>query len=267
MLAIITSLILLLSSISFSFAGSKDLILATTTSLQDSGLLDVLMPVFEKESGYRVKVIAVGSGEALALGSKGEADLIISHSPQAEEKFMKKGYGTQKRPVMENDFILVGPPTDPAEVRSAENIEEAFKKIAAKKAPFISRGDESGTHRKELDIWSRVKINPEESWYLETGQGMGETLRIADQKQGYTLVDRATFLSQKKGLGLTILSKGDKSLINLYSVIELNYERFPGIKKEGARALSDFLFSPQGQAIIREFGRDLYGQPLFVPVK
>ena len=243
----------------------QDVILATTTSTQDSGLLDVLVPEFEKRTGYKVKVIAVGTGQALEMGKRGEADVLLVHSPQAERELVDSGVGINYRLVMHNDFVLVGPENDPAGVKAAKSAVEAFKKIAATQSTFVSRGDESGTHKKEKEIWQEAGIAPGGRWYQEAGTGMGNTLNIASEKGGYTLSDRATFLANQKHLKLKILLEGDKSLLNIYHVMQVNPEKFAKVNAAGAKAFVDFLVSPEGQQIIGSFGVDKYGQPLFFP--
>jgi tungstate transport system substrate-binding protein len=247
-------------------AQQKNIILATTTSTQDSGLLDVLLPVFEKKTGYFVKTIAVGSGQAMAMGQKGEADVLLAHSPAAEIKFVGEGYGINRRIVMHNDFIIVGPPDDAAKIRGLKSAAEAFKGIASAKDLFISRADNSGTHAKEKAIWMASKINPEkEKWYQQTGLGMGETLNVASEKRGYTLADRGTYLALKKNLQLDILTEGDAILLNIYHVIEVNPAKWPKVNAAGAKAFADFMVSPQTQGIIETFGVDKFGSPLFFP--
>jgi tungstate transport system substrate-binding protein len=247
-------------------AASRSLILATTTSTQDSGLLDVLIPIFEKETGYFVKTIAVGSGQAMAMGEKGEADVLLVHSPEAEKKFMEKGAGVNRRLVMHNDFVIAGPASDPAKLLSAKTSAEAFRKIAASQALFLSRGDNSGTHAKEKGLWKTAGINPEgQKWYQQTGLGMGETLNVTAEKKGYTLTDRGTYLAMKKTLGLDILLEGDHRLLNVYHVIEVNPSRWPMANAPGAKAFADFLISKRVQEIISRFGVDKYGKPLFFP--
>ena len=244
----------------------KNIILATTTSTQDSGLLDVLLPIFEKATGYFVKTIAVGSGQAMAMGQKGEADVLLVHSPDAEKKFMAEGYGVNRRLVMHNDFIIVGPNTDPARIKGSKSSLEAFRKIAATNAVFMSRGDNSGTHAKEKSIWKVAGINPEgQKWYQQTGLGMGQTLSVAAEKKTYTLADRGTYLAMKKNLGLDILVEGDAVLLNIYHVIEVNRAKWPKVNSLGAKAFSDFMVSRQTQDIIRKFGVEKYGSPLFFP--
>jgi len=241
-----------------------DLILATTTSLQDSGLLDVLLPRFEAASSHRVKAIAVGSGEALRMGEQGNADVLIVHSPADEEKFMAAGYGKDRKELMTNDFVLVGPEADPARVRGRPVL-DALRAVFLKGAIFLSRSDGSGTDKKERDLWKRAGFEPKGRWYLETGQGMAETLRIASEKAGYILTDRGTFLSLAGRLDLRVLVEGEKILLNVYHVITVNPERFPETNISGAEALMDFLMSPAIQTFIGQFGREKYGAALFRP--
>jgi tungstate transport system substrate-binding protein len=244
----------------------KNIILATTTSTQDSGLLDVLLPIFEKKTGYFVKTIAVGSGQAMAMGQKGEADVLLVHSPEAEKKFMAEGYGVNRRLVMHNDYIIAGPKTDPAGIKGSRSSIEAFRKMASANAVFMSRGDNSGTHSKEKAIWKAAGINPEEQkWYQQTGLGMGQTLSVAAEKKTYTLADRGTYLALKKNLGLDILAEGDAALLNIYHVIEVNPAKWPKVNSAGAKAFADFMVSRQAQDIIRKFGVEKYGSPLFFP--
>lgn len=245
---------------------AKPVILATTTSTQDSGLLDVLVPVFEQKTGYVVKPIAVGSGQAMAMGQRGEADVLLVHSPDAEKRFMAEGSGVNRRIVMHNDFIVVGPPADPAAVRGAKSTLESFRKIAAAGALFLSRGDNSGTHAREKEIWKTAGIDPEgRKWYQQTGLGMGQTLNVAAEKRGYTLADRGTWLTLRKNLGLPALKEGDPILLNVYHVITVNPARWPRVNGRGAKAFSDFMVSGQAQGIIRTFGTEQYGGPLFFP--
>ena len=244
--------------------GSNEVILATTTSTQDSGLLDVLIPAFEKANGYRVKTIAVGSGQGLAMGERGEADVILAHSPAAEEEFMAAGHGVDRRLVMHNDFVIVGPPDGPAGIKGLVAV-EALSRIARSRSSFLSRGDRSGTNALELKLWKQADITPSGSWYQETGQGMGQTLLIANQKRAYTLSDRGTYLAQRGNLDLTILTEGDPDLLNVYHVIIVNHEKSSRINEKGARAFAEFITSPEVQEQIRNFGVDKYGQPLFVP--
>ncbi len=247
-------------------AFEKNIILATTTSTQDSGLLDVLIPLFEKKTGYFVKTIAVGSGQAMAMGRKGEADVLLVHSPDAEKKFIEDGFGVNRRLVMHNDFIIVGPPADHAKIKGTKSTVEAFKKIASSKAIFISRGDSSGTHAKENAIWKVTGLKYDgERWYQQTGLGMGQPLSVASEKGAYTLTDRGTYLAMKKRLNLDILVEGDAVLLNIYHVIEVNPARFPKVNGQGARAFSDFMVSREAQSIIKTFGVEKFGSPLFFP--
>jgi tungstate transport system substrate-binding protein len=244
----------------------KNLILATTTSTQDSGLLDVLIPVFEKKTGYFVKTIAVGSGQAMAMGQKGEADVMLVHSPDAEKKFVADGFGVNRLIVMHNDYIVIGPPTDPASIKGAKSTVEAFKKIAAAGSLFVSRGDNSGTNAKEKGIWKAAGINPEgQKWYQQTGLGMGQTLNVAAEKKGYTLADRGTWLSLQQKLGLPILKEGDPILLNVYHVIAVNPAKWPKVNADGAKAFSDFMLSGETQGIIKTYGVEKYGGALFFP--
>jgi len=247
-------------------AQQKTIILATTTSTQDSGLLDVLLPIFEKKTGYFVKTIAVGSGQAMAMGQKGEADVLLVHSPDAEKKFMAEGYGINRRLVMHNDFIVVGPAEDPAKIKGLKSSQEAFKKVASAMALFVSRGDNSGTDAKEKAIWKATGIKPEgDKWYQQTGLGMGQTLNVAAEKKGYTLADRGTYLAMKKNLNLGILVEGDSILLNIYHVIEIDPAKWPKVNVPGAKAFSDFMVSKETQDMIKTFGVDKFGSPLFFP--
>ena len=258
--------LLLMTGINSVQAQPKTIILATTTSTQDSGLLDVLVPIFEKETSYFVKTIAVGSGQAMAMGQKGEADVLLVHSPEAEKKFIAEGYGINRRLVMHNDFIIVGSQEDPAKIKGIRSSTEVFKKIASAKALFLSRGDNSGTHAKEKAIWKVEGINPEgEKWYQQTGLGMGQTLSVAAEKKGYTLADRGTYLALKKNLGLDILVEGDAILLNIYHVIEVNSAKWPKVNAAGGKAFADFMVSKETQNIIKNFGVDKFGSPLFFP--
>lgn len=243
----------------------KDVILATTTSTVDSGLLDVLVPIFEKQTGFRVKTISAGTGQALAMGEKGEADVLLCHAPAAEKPLVDSGAVINYLLVMHNDFVIVGPAGDPAGVKGKSSV-EAFKAIAAKEAMFISRGDDSGTHKKELSLWKQADIKPSGSkWYQESGQGMGATLLMASEKAGYTLTDRGTYLAQKKNVKLEILSEGDKALLNIYHVMQVNPAKFSKVNAEGGKAFAEFMVAPATQKIIGEFGKEKYGSPLFFP--
>ena len=245
-------------------SAERSLILATTTSTQDSGLLDELLPQFTRDSGWQVTTLAVGSGQALELGRRGEADVLLVHSPAAEEAFVAEGTAGQRRLVMHNDFVLVGPANDPAQVRGLDST-GAVTRIAAAQSPFVSRGDESGTHAREEDLWTKAGITPAGSWYQATGQGMGATLRVASEKAGYTLSDRATYLAQRGTLALDVLSEGDPGLRNVYHVIEMTTRAGERVQPDGARAFADWIVSPAAQQQIGEFGRAQFGQPLFTP--
>jgi tungstate transport system substrate-binding protein len=265
-LAIVASLVVLGAASAFAAPKQKNIILATTTSTQDSGLLDTLIPIFEKETGYFMKTIAVGSGQAMKMGEKGEADVMLVHSPDAEKKFVEAGYGINRRLVMHNDFVIVGPPNDPAGIKGIKSSSEALKKIAGANALFISRGDNSGTHAKEKKLWKQAEINPVgQKWFQETGLGMGQTLNVSSEKKAYTLADRGTYLATRKNLGLEILNEGDAALLNIYHVIEVNGAKWPKANAEGAKAFADFMVSKKTQNIIKTFGVDKYGSPLFFP--
>ncbi|HRV43780.1 MAG TPA: substrate-binding domain-containing protein [Smithellaceae bacterium] len=265
-LAVIAALVVSGAAGAFAAPKQKNIILATTTSTQDSGLLDTLIPIFEKETGYFVKTIAVGSGQAMAMGQKGEADVMLVHSPDAEKKFVEAGYGINRRLVMHNDFIIVGPPSDPARIKGVKSSSDALKKIAAANALFISRGDNSGTHAKEKNLWKKADINPTgQKWFQETGLGMGQTLNVASEKKAYTLADRGTYLATRKNLGLAILNEGDAALLNIYHVIEVNSAKWPKANAPGAKAFADFMVSKRTQDIIRTFGVEKFGSPLFFP--
>ncbi|HOE16033.1 MAG TPA: substrate-binding domain-containing protein [Syntrophorhabdaceae bacterium] len=248
------------------YAQQKNIILATTTSTQDSGLLDVLIPIFEKKTGYFVKTIAVGSGQAMAMGQKGEADVLLVHSPAAEKKFIEDGYGINRQLIMHNDFIVVGSPADPAKIKGIKATTEVFKKIATTGSLFLSRGDNSGTHAKEKTIWKAAAVKYEgEKWYQQTGLGMGQTLNVASEKKAYTLADRGTYLALKKNLDLNILAEGDAILLNIYHVIEANPAKFPKVNAPGGKAFAGFMVSKEAQEIIKTFGVDKFGSPLFFP--
>ena len=244
----------------------KNIILATTTSTQDTGLLDVLIPIFEKQTGYFVKTIAVGSGQAMAMGQKGEADVLLVHSPDAEKTFIAEGLGVNRRLVMHNDFVIVGPSADQAKIKNTKSVAEALKLIASAEALFISRGDNSGTNAQEKKLWKAAAINPEgQKWYQQTGLGMGQTLNVTAEKKGYTLTDRGTYLAMKKNLNMDILVEGDAALLNIYHVMEVNIAKWPKVNAAGAKAFADFMLSKKTQGIIKSFGVDKYGSPLFFP--
>jgi len=245
----------------------NQLIVATTTSLNDSGLLDdVIIPAYNGlYPNVTVKVVAVGSGEAMAMGAKGEADVLLVHSPADEEQFMADGNGTLRLPFAYNYFVIVGPKNDPAGVAKAKDAAAAFTAIADSQSTFVSRGDESGTNKKELKIWDSAGITPQGDWYISTGQGMGETLRITSEKQGYTLTDLGTFLSQEDTLDLKVLSKETEDLKNIYNVIIVNQNKFPTVNAASAEQMAQLLVSKAAQAEIEKYGKDKYGQPLFYP--
>jgi tungstate transport system substrate-binding protein len=245
---------------------NPELLLATTTSTQDSGLLDVLIPLFQKQTGYNVKTTAVGSGAAMTMGERGEADVLLVHSPDAEKTFMAAGNSTDRRLVMHNDFIIIGPAADPAKIKGEKVAITAMQKIATAQATFIGRGDASGTDALEQKLWKAANITPKgQSWYQQTGQGMGATLNVAAEKSAYTISDRATYLANQKNLNLVILVEGDASLLNVYHVITVNPNKSDKINAQGAIAFADFMVSKDTQAVIATFGVDKYGQQLFIP--
>ena len=246
---------------------NPNLILATTTSTQDSGLLDALIPLFQTESGYTVQTVAVGSGQAMQMGEEGNADVLLVHAPASEVTFMENGFGKDRALVMHNDFIIVGAAADPAGIKG-KSVINALKLISAGGGTFISRGDDSGTHKAELALWKKAEYDPKAAapaWYLESGQGMGATLIIASEKGAYTLTDRATYLANKANLQLEILVDGDKSLLNVYHVITVNLDKWPKVNYDGATAFLNFIISPSTQEVIGQFGVDKYSQPLFYP--
>jgi tungstate transport system substrate-binding protein len=246
---------------------NPNLILATTTSTQDSGLLDVLVPLFQEQTGFTVQTVAVGSGQAMQMGTDCNADVLLVHSPAAEKTFMDEGSGKERELVMHNDFIIVGPAADPAGIKGM-SAADSFKAIAAAEAPFVARADKSGTSTKELGIWKSAEIDPattKPAWYLETGQGMGASLTIASEKGAYTLTDRATYLANKGNLQLDILAEGEKALLNIYHVITVNPEKCIKNNYDGAVAFKDFMVSPATQEVIGQFGTEKFGQPLFTP--
>ena len=243
---------------------TTDLILATTTSTQDSGLLDELIPMFEDENPYNVKTVAVGTGQALEMGVNGEADALLTHAPASEKELVDNGDVLNYQQVMYNDFVVVGPAADPAGVKGLST-DEAFTKIFESQSVFVSRGDDSGTHKKELQLWESAGLTPSENEaYLETGQGMGNSLQIAAEKQGYILTDRATYLAQKDNLGdFEVLVEGDENLLNIYHVMEVNPDKNDKINAEGAKAFVEFMVNEETLKTIAEFGMEDYGQPLF----
>ena len=247
-------------------AQRSPVILSTTTSTQDSGLLDVLVPRFERQTGYSVKTIAVGTGQALALAGRGEADVVLAHAPALEQKYIADGKMLNRRLVMYNDFVFIGPAEDRAKIKGMTKAADAMKAIAATGSRFVSRGDNSGTHNLEKELWKLAGVEPQTGWYIESGQGMGATLGIADDRKAYTLTDRATYLTFQKRVRLPILLEGDRPLLNLYSVMEVNSANGPRVNTAGGRAFADFMVSADVQKVIRTFGVGKYGQPLFVPV-
>jgi tungstate transport system substrate-binding protein len=246
-------------------AGGQAVILSTTTSTQDSGLLDVLVPMFEKQSGYSVKTISVGTGQALSLAGKGEADVALVHAPDSEKKYVADGLLVNRRLVMHNDFLVVGPEDDPAKIKGLKSAVDAMKRIAEAQATFVSRGDNSGTHQLEKKLWAEAKVQPAGAWYLQAGQGMGATLGIGSEKRGYVLTDRATYLAFKKRVQLVPLVERDRVLLNIYSVLEPNPAKFAKINAAGGKAFADFMVSKEAQETIRTFGVDKFGEPLFFP--
>src|SRR6266478_9618608 len=245
---------------------NKNLILSTTTSTQDSGLLDVLVPMFEKQTGYSIKTVSVGTGQALALAAKGDADVALVHAPSLEKQYVTERKLLNRRLVMYNDFVLIGPKEDPAKIKSVKTAIAAVRLIEQSRSRFVSRGDNSGTHNLEKSLWKQAGIEPKGSWYIEAGQGMGATLGIANERNAYTLTDRGTYLALAKRVELPILVEGDKALLNIYSVMEVNPANGPRINAAGGKAFADFLVSPQTQAVIGNFGKEKFAQPLFVPV-
>jgi tungstate transport system substrate-binding protein len=243
----------------------NQIILATTTSTQDSGLLDYLLPTFQERSGFIVKTIAVGTGKALKMAEDGNADVLFVHAPSAEKELVDNGFGINRSLVMHNDFVIVGPLNDPAGISGMESAIDAFQRILISNPPFVSRGDDSGTHKKELTFWNDIGDIPKVNRYLETGQGMAATLRIASEKDAYTLTDRATFLTNQDFLDLAILVEGDNDLLNVYHVIMVNPAKWPQVNFVGAQSFTSFLLSAETQALIGDFGVDIYDQPLFFP--
>ncbi|NLB89373.1 MAG: solute-binding protein [Syntrophomonadaceae bacterium] len=245
----------------------KTVHLATATSAEDSGLLGYILPELEKDIGYKVEVTSIGTGQAIKLGEAGNVDVILANNPAAEDKFIADEFGVDRREVMYNDFLLIGPKEDPAKIKDEQDVAVAFKKIADAKAKFVSRGDSSGTHAKELSLWEAagVVLESNQEWYIETGQGMRDTFRKADGMKAYTLIDRATYLSNKDKNDSIIMVEGDERLLNPYGVISVNPKKFPRINYEGATKFRDWLVSEKGQQMIGEYGVEEYGLPLFFP--
>lgn len=245
-------------------ADGTEIILSTTTSTQDSGLLDFLLPIFTEDTGVSVKTIAVGTGNALQMGRDGEADVLLVHAKADELKLVEEGHGTVRYDVMYNDFVLVGPKDGDA-LEKGDDIQVALAEIKEKELTFVSRGDNSGTHKKELKLWSDISLEPAGQWYVEAGAGMGDVLKIADEKTGYTLTDRATYLAMKEDLELEVYIEGDEDLFNQYGVIPVNPDKGDMINAIGAEEFTNWLISDGTQALIAEFGVDKYGQALFIP--
>ncbi|CDF59412.1 ABC-type tungstate transport system, periplasmic binding protein [Thermobrachium celere DSM 8682] len=263
-LVVLLTLILLLNT-SCTKKANNELILATTTSTRDSGLLDYILPEFEKEYGYKVSVIAVGTGQALRLGMDGNADVLLVHSKEDEERFVKDGHGTYRFDVMYNDFVLLGPSEDKAHVKGLSLASQALERIYKSKAEFVSRADESGTYKFEMKLWNRANIKPEGDWYIKVGRGMAETLLMASEKRAYTISDRATYLTMKDKLDLVILVEGSKDLKNQYGVVAVNPNKNSKINKKGAEDFINWILSDKTQRLIGEFGKDKFGESLFIP--
>ena len=250
----------------------KNVILSTTTSTQDSGLLHVLVPLFEKQTGYSVKIVSLGTRQALALAAKGDADVALVHAPSLEKQYVAEGKLLNRRLVMYNDFVIIGPKKDPAKVRSSKSASGALKAIEQAKVSFVSRSDNSGPHILEKSLWKAAGIEPKGSWYIEAGQGMGATLGIANERNAYTITDRGTYLALRNRVSplrnrvsLPILIEGDRALLNIYSVVEVNPANGPRINSIGGKAFADFMVAPETQNVIRNFGKK-FGQSLFIPV-
>ncbi|MBC7075107.1 MAG: substrate-binding domain-containing protein [Syntrophomonadaceae bacterium] len=246
-------------------AAEQTIKLATTTSTEDSGLLDVLLPEFKKDTGYDVEVIAVGTGAAIGLGEKGDVDVILVHSRTAEDQFVADGFGVNRKDVMYNDFLIIGPEDDPAGIKGENDAVAALTAISETESTFLSRGDDSGTHKKEKQLWETAGITPEGEWYVSVGKGMGDTFRMANEMNGYTLIDRGTFLFNRDKYELEAMVEGDELLFNPYGVIAVNKEKHPNVNFEGATAFIEWLTSKKAQDMIAEYGKDEFGQALFVP--
>jgi tungstate transport system substrate-binding protein len=243
----------------------NELIVLTTTTTQDSGILRVLTDAFAKKAGLAVKAIVAGSGDILKQGARGEGDVLLTHSPEAEKIWMAEGNGTSRRLVMYNDFVIIGPDADPAKIKGLEAA-DALRHIAETKSPFVSRGDQSGTHVRELAMWKRAGIEPKgQTWYRETGQGQGITMDVASQFQAYAFTDRGTYLVHARRIGLPILVENDPALYNIYHVMAVNAAKFPKVNAPGGQSFADWLVSPEAQAVIAEFGKGQFGRSLFVP--
>ncbi len=263
--AVLVALTSLTASVTAQPVNPNELIILTTTTTQDSGILRVLTDAFAKKSGLTVKPIVAGSGDILKQGVRGEGDVLLTHSPEAEKAWMAEGNGTSRRLVMYNDFVIIGPEADPAKIKGFKAA-DALRRIAETKTPFVSRGDQSGTHVRELAMWKRAGIDPKgQSWYRETGQGQGLTMDVASQLQGYAFTDRGTYLVHARRIGLPILVENDSALYNIYHVMPVNAAKFPKVNASGGEAFADWLVSPEGQGVIAEFGKAEYGRSLFMP--
>jgi tungstate transport system substrate-binding protein len=260
---LLVSCILAFSGCGKKESGSGTIKMATTTSTDNSGLLDSLLPEVRKQTGIEVQIIATGTGKAIKHGEHGDVDVIFVHAEKAEEKFVKDGFGIKRVPVMYNDFVIIGPDKDPAGVKGSTNAARTLKKIFSSKSSFISRGDDSGTHKKEISLWADAGVKPDGAWYMSAGQGMGAVLIIANEKQAYTLTDRGTFIAFEDKIKLKIMCEGDPKLFNPYAVIAVNPEKHPHVKKEAVLKFIDFLVSKQGQEMIRGFRKK--GKQLFIP--
>lgn len=258
--------LLVLALLALPVAAQERLKMSTTTSTDNSGLLEALLPPFEAAFDVTVDVIAVGTGKALELGSNGDVDVVFVHARAAEDQFVADGFGVNRRDVMYNDFVLLGPADDPAGIADAATAAEALQNIAAAEAEFVSRGDDSGTHKKELILWKEAGITPEGQWYQEAGQGMGAVLTMANDKQAYTMADRGTYLAYSEKIDSQILFEGDPMLYNPYGIMAVNPATFPHVRYPMAMALIGWVTSPEGQKIIKEFGVEQFGQPLFYPM-
>ncbi len=258
--------IFLFTSVQASTASSvskKPIRMATTTSTENSGLLSYLLPEFKKDTGYEVHVIAVGTGKALRLGRDGDVDVVLVHAPGAEKDFVDHKYGVKRFPVMYNDFVIIGSPSDPADLKNSKSINDAFKRIKNTKSLFVSRGDDSGTHKKEKKIWQAVKVDPKGDWYREAGQGMGKVIQMANELEAYTLTDRGTWLSYQDKVQMKIVYEGDKLLFNPYGIIAVNPERYSDLNNKGAETLIEWITSKHGQELIGRYKK--FNQVLFTP--
>ncbi len=258
--------LVLLALPALAWSQSSTVILSTTTSTQDSGLLDALVPLFEKKTGMTVKTISVGTGQALALAARGEADVALVHAPPVERQYVEDDKMRNRRLVMYNDFVIIGHADDPARIKGTPSAVDALRRIAETRSRFVSRGDRSGTHVLELGLWKQARVEAKGAWYIESGQGMGQTLGIANDRRAYTITDRGTWLAFQKRIDLPILVEKDRPLLNVYSVLEINPANGPRVNTAGGKAFADFMVSPEAQAVIRTFGMERFGQPLFVPI-